>query len=73
MTAARRLEAVEAGVRTRRARLMAGLAANTDIALGVIGSGGTLAAITIIWAWPWALLVGSLALIALAMVVPRWA
>lgn len=43
-----------------------------DVILGVIGAAGVLAAVTMLFGWVIALLIGSVALIALALVVPEW-
>lgn len=46
--------------------------AYVDVLAAVFGAGGVLVAITVLTSWPWALLIGSVALIALALVVPQW-
>ena len=43
-----------------------------DIVAGTAGAIGAGTAITILWGWPWALLAVSAALIAIALVMPRW-
>ena len=43
-----------------------------DVLLGLAGTVGTLAAVTILAGWPFALLVGSLAAVGVSMVVPTW-
>jgi hypothetical protein len=55
-----------------RGRLGALVAAWCDIILAAAGTGCILAAVTVLAGWPWALLAGGVALIALALVVPEW-
>lgn len=43
-----------------------------DVLLGLAGSIGALAAVTILAGWPYALLLGSLATVGVSLVVPRW-
>ncbi len=52
--------------------ILTGVAVNIDIIGGVIGLILTLAAITLLTSWVWAMGAGGLALIALATVVPAW-
>jgi hypothetical protein len=55
---------------TATAALLNTLVDAYDISLGIVGYTGALVALTALFGWAWALLAGSLALIALAMVVP---
>ena len=43
-----------------------------DLVVGMLGAVGMVAAITILFGWVIALLLGSLALLALSLVVPSW-
>lgn len=43
-----------------------------DVLLGLAGTIGALAAVTILAGWPYALLLGSLATVGLSLVVPQW-